>query len=43
LSADERTAVIATVRLRGDLWVMDGLKLRRRTLADWFAPDVNLR
>src|SRR5262249_34986359 len=43
LSADERTAVIATVRLRGDLWVMDGLKLRRRTLADWFGPSLNLQ
>ena len=38
LSADGRTAVIATVRLRGDLWVMDGLKIRRKGLADLFAP-----
>ena len=43
LSADGRTAVIATVRLRGDLWIMDGLKLRRRTLADWFNPGSNLQ
>ena len=43
LSADGRTAVIATVRLRGDLWVMDGLKLRRRTLGDWFGPSLNLQ
>jgi len=41
LSADGRTAVIATVRLRGDLWVMDGLKVRRRGLADLFAPGFN--
>jgi Tol biopolymer transport system component len=43
LSPDGRTAVIATVRLRGDLWVMDGLKLRRRTLADWLAPTFQLQ
>ncbi|HEX3304452.1 MAG TPA: protein kinase [Thermomicrobiales bacterium] len=43
LSADGRTAVIATVHLRGDLWVMDGVKLRRRTLADWFAPALNFQ
>jgi serine/threonine protein kinase/Tol biopolymer transport system component len=43
LSADGRTAVIATVRLRGDLWIMDGLKLRRRTLADWFNPGLGLQ
>jgi eukaryotic-like serine/threonine-protein kinase len=43
LSADGRTAVIATVRLRGDLWVMDGLKLRRKNLADVFAPSLHLR
>jgi Tol biopolymer transport system component len=43
LSADGRTAVIATVRLRGDLWVMDGLKLRRRTLADWFNQGLGLQ
>jgi len=35
---DARTAVVATVRLRGDLWIIDGLKLRRRTLRDWLAP-----
>jgi Tol biopolymer transport system component len=38
LSPDGRTAVVATVRLRGDLWIMEGLKLRRRSLRDWFAP-----
>ena len=42
LSPDGRTAVVATVRLRGDLWVMDGLKLRRRGLADLFAPNFRL-
>jgi len=43
LSADGRTAVIATVHLRGDLWVMDGIKLRRRTLSDWFSPGLSLQ
>jgi len=43
LSPDGRTAVVATVRLRGDLWVMDGLKLRRRGLADLFAPNFRLQ
>jgi len=38
LSPDGRTAVVATVRLRGDLWIMEGLKLRPRTFRDWFAP-----
>ena len=38
VSPDGRTAVVATVHLRGDLWVMDGLKLRRRTFRDWLAP-----
>ena len=40
LNPDGRTAVIATVRLRGDLWLMDGLKLRRRTFRDWLAPAI---
>ncbi len=43
LNPDGRTAMIATVRLRGDLWVMDGLKLRRRTLGDWLAPTFQLQ
>ena len=38
LSPDGRTAVVATVRLRGDLWILDGLDRRPRTLRDWFAP-----
>jgi Tol biopolymer transport system component len=38
LNPDGRTAVVATVRLRGDLWVVDGVTLRRRTLDDWLAP-----
>jgi Tol biopolymer transport system component len=35
LSPDARTAVIGAVRLRGDLWLLDGLKIKSG-LRDWF-------